>query len=470
MAKRLQLRRGTTQQHGSFTGSVGECTVDTDKDTLVVHDGSQAGGRPLAREDLNNVSSATIISNIDDDAVTFAKLQNVAANRMLGNNTGNAADAIELTAAQVRTFLNVEDDADANVATNLGQTTAANQLTITSSTGDNVVIAEATGSIAGLMSTTHHDKLDGIAAGAQVNVATNLGQTTAANQLTITSSTGDDVVIAEATGSIAGLMSTTHHDKLDGIATGAEVNVATNLGQTTGANSLTITSSTGNNVTVAEASSTIAGLMSTAHHDKLDGIATSANNYSHPNHSGEVTSSGDGATTISDNVVDEANLKISNAGSDGQFLQKQSGNTGGLTWATVSTQAFPSGTKMLFNQTAAPTSWTKDTTNNNDSAIRVVTGSVGTGGSDGFSSTFGSGKTTSAHTLSTSEMPAHTHYHQMGNANGSSLWLQAMYRNPAWNFQAGNLTSSSTGGGGSHSHNLSNFNLKFVDVIVCTAD
>jgi len=48
-------------------------------------------------------------------------------------------------------------------------------------------------------------------------------------------------------------------------------------------------------------------------------------------HTGEVT--GSGALTIADDVVDEANLKVSNAGSDGQFLQKQSGNTGGLTWA-----------------------------------------------------------------------------------------------------------------------------------------
>ena len=56
--------------------------------------------------------------------------------------------------------------------------------------------------------------------------------------------------------------------------------------------------------------------------------------YTHPNHSGEVTSTGDGATVIASNVVDEDNLKISNAGTNGQFLQKQSGNTGGLTWAS----------------------------------------------------------------------------------------------------------------------------------------
>ena len=39
---------------------------------------------------------------------------------------------------------------------------------------------------------------------------------------------------------------------------------------------------------------------------------------------------------MSSESVDEDNLKISNGGSDGQFLQKQSGNTGGLTWATPS--------------------------------------------------------------------------------------------------------------------------------------
>ena len=57
--------------------------------------------------------------------------------------------------------------------------------------------------------------------------------------------------------------------------------------------------------------------------------------YTHPNHSGEVTSSADGATVIASNIVDEDNLKISNAGTNGQYLQKQSGNTGGLTWADV---------------------------------------------------------------------------------------------------------------------------------------
>lgn len=69
---------------------------------------------------------------------------------------------------------------------------------------------------------------------------------------------------------------------------------------------------------------------------KLDGIAASANNYVHPNHSGEVTSTADGATVIADNVVDEANLKVSNSPTNGYFLSAQSGDTGGLTWAAAS--------------------------------------------------------------------------------------------------------------------------------------
>ena len=61
-----------------------------------------------------------------------------------------------------------------NVPTNLSKTTAAAQITINSSDGDNVVIGEATGTIAGVMSTTHHNKLDGIESSADVTDATNV--------------------------------------------------------------------------------------------------------------------------------------------------------------------------------------------------------------------------------------------------------------------------------------------------------
>jgi len=63
---------------------------------------------------------------------------------------------------------------------------------------------------------------------------------------------------------------------------------------------------------------------------------TPAGSYTHPNHTGEVTSTGDGATVIADNVVDEANLKVSNTPTDGYVLTARSGNTGGMTWEAAS--------------------------------------------------------------------------------------------------------------------------------------
>ncbi len=50
MAIQVQQRGGTTTEHSSFTGAARELTIDTTKNTVVVHDGSTAGGIPLAKE------------------------------------------------------------------------------------------------------------------------------------------------------------------------------------------------------------------------------------------------------------------------------------------------------------------------------------------------------------------------------------------------------------------------------------
>ena len=63
MATELRLRGGTTAQHASFTGATKEITVDTTKNTVVVHDGSTAGGYPLLNQtDLNNTLTSTSTS------------------------------------------------------------------------------------------------------------------------------------------------------------------------------------------------------------------------------------------------------------------------------------------------------------------------------------------------------------------------------------------------------------------------
>lgn len=59
MAKLLKIRRGTTAQHSTFTGAAGEVTMDTDKKTLVAHDGTTAGGTPMAKEATTVPQSST---------------------------------------------------------------------------------------------------------------------------------------------------------------------------------------------------------------------------------------------------------------------------------------------------------------------------------------------------------------------------------------------------------------------------
>ncbi len=66
MSTQLRLRGGTTAEHSTFTGAEREVTVDTTLDTLVVHDGSTAGGIPLAKlSDVTSPPGAINASNIN---------------------------------------------------------------------------------------------------------------------------------------------------------------------------------------------------------------------------------------------------------------------------------------------------------------------------------------------------------------------------------------------------------------------
>jgi hypothetical protein len=101
------------------------------------------------------------------------------------------------------------------------------------------------------------------------------------------------------------------------------------------------------------------------------------------------------------------------------------------------------GSLMLFQQTTAPTNWTKGTTHNNK-ALRVVTGTATPGGSTAFTSVFASrtpagsvsvsGGTVGNHTLSTPQIPNHTHPQGCVNssnaagANPSSALSQTEYK------------------------------------------
>ena len=309
--------------------------------------------------------------------------------------SGSNPSASDLVAGEiaVRTdtgvlFTKKDDGSVAQIAggggTNLGVTTASGSVTVTSDTGNNATISEASSSAAGVMSTAHHDKLDGIEANATADqsaseiltaiktvdgtgsgldadtldgvegssfLRSDAADTKTSGNLTfndnVTARFGssgdleiyhdgsnsyiDDVGTGELRIRVAGTGGsgfykynnneklatfepdgpvTLYHNnsskletsssgisvtgnvvvsgtvdgrdvasdgsKLDGIAAGAEVNVGTNLSRTTTASANTIVSSTGNNVTLTEATNSAAGLMTTAHHSKLDGIESGA--------------------------------------------------------------------------------------------------------------------------------------------------------------------------------------------------
>ncbi len=110
----------------------------------------------------------------------------------------------------------------------------------------------------------------------------------------------------------------------------AKVTNATHTGDVTGATALTIAADAVTTAKIADDAVTADKLANSINSE----IAANTAKVTNATHTGEVT----GATTltIADNVVDEANLKISNTPTNGYVLTAQSGNTGGLTWAEIS--------------------------------------------------------------------------------------------------------------------------------------
>ena len=89
MPTALQLRRGTTSQNNSFTGVVGEVSVDTDKDTLRVHDGSTAGGF--------EVVTATATQTLTNKTLTAPTISSAAFSGASFTFEGATSDSFETT-------------------------------------------------------------------------------------------------------------------------------------------------------------------------------------------------------------------------------------------------------------------------------------------------------------------------------------------------------------------------------------
>jgi microcystin-dependent protein len=159
----------------------------------------------------------------------------------------------------------------------------------------------------------------------------------------------------------------------------------------------------------------------------------------------------------------------------------------------------PAGSLMLFQQSSAPTGWTKGTAHDNK-ALRVVTGSASSGGSNTFAAAFNNNQTvsgttsstsvtitgsTAAHTLTISEMPAHTHTEGGTQEFGTTSSTSTGVRNTGNSSPGNQFETQSTGGGGSHSHDVGtlaggshthtfsdtfNLDVQYVDLIICSKD
>lgn len=147
---------------------------------------------------------------------------------------------------------------------------------------------------------------------------------------------------------------------------------------------------------------------------------------------------------------------------------------------TEAAGAFPTGTKMLFQQTAAPTGWTKDTTHN-DKALRVVSGTASSGGTSAFSTVFGKTATDSA----AADLAAHSHgvtdpghVHTFSGHTGSegsgtypttpglSSWSNVTYSSAISSAGTG-ISVNPAGTGAGHAHGM-DIRVQYVDLIIAT--
>jgi hypothetical protein len=197
------------------------------------------------------------------------------------------------------------------------------------------------------------------------------------------------------------------------------------------AGSANVTLTTANASATAEASNKVLDLNGTLTGNITVFVPQVENNYLvYNNTSGSFTldvAATDGTgTSISQGgyawiYCDGTNVELAELGTNASTI-----STGTLADARLSSNVvlFDSGTSMLFQQSTAPTGWTKQTSHNNK-ALRVVTGSVSSGGSNTFTDAFNSTKTVSGTTGGTGvTITGSTGSHSITQAQLPNITLQ----------------------------------------------
>lgn len=137
---------------------------------------------------------------------------------------------------------------------------------------------------------------------------------------------------------------------------------------------------------------------------------------------------------------------------------------------------WPAGTRMLFVQSTAPVGWTKVTTHNN-AALRVVSGSAGSGGTINFTTAFSVRSVSGAignTTLTTGQIPAHSHSINIRTEASSGSASAGFSEFGSTRGGSSYGAEASGGAGGSHTHTFTGASLdlsvKYVDSIIAEKD
>src|SRR6056300_1942906 len=267
-------------------------------------DGSSLTGVAAGSIDIDNFSAGTTIEQTDkflfsdggtEKSVTFSNLEDAVFGNVSGDATIAAGGALTIANTSVTNGMLAGSIANAKLS-NSAITIAGNSTSLGGSI-TTATILDGTGVLSGSaqIQSDINDLADARIAAASVTAHSDV------------SDAGSGAIITSA-----------ERTKLGGIATGAEVNVDTNITVSEGANTVEIQSSTGTNDSIAAATTSAAGVMTATDKTKLNGIETGADVTDEAN----VTSGLVAATGISsgDKTTIQTNLGVDEAGTDNSTL------------------------------------------------------------------------------------------------------------------------------------------------------
>ena len=243
--------------------SNGVVTSDTGTNaTIPLADGTNAG--------LFSASEKSKLSNIEANAKDDQNASEVPSSASGNLTSTNVQDALVELQGDI-------DSINSIASQDLGITHNASDVDITIDNGADITLDAATTLVAGAMTAADKSKLDGITAGANVNVSTNLSEgATTTTSVDVNSSDGTNATLAQASSLRAGVLSSAKFDEIEA-NTLKQTNVSTNISiDQTGANSIVVESSDGTNGTITAATASVAGVMTSADKSKLDGIEAGA--------------------------------------------------------------------------------------------------------------------------------------------------------------------------------------------------